>query len=116
MENINWNIFYGTIYLSIIFLITIVILFWLIAEWGKRELERENEYDNLYLEIKDYIYLWEVTPANRYRLHSKLNELAKMKYKNPEKTKVLKDNFFWKYRVIAKERNEFKKSEYEKLG
>lgn len=81
------------------------ILCWLIFEWGKRELERENEYDNLYAEIKGNVYSWPVTPVYRYRLLSKLNELAKLKYKNPEKTKVLRDNFFWKYRAIAKELN-----------
>lgn len=79
-------------------------IWWLIVKLGKRELKRANEYDKLYAEIKDYLYLWPVTLINRDALLIMLNDLKKLKHKDREKTSVLANDFYWKYRGINKQR------------
>ena len=85
---------------SLFIFMTGFIVWWYILEWMKRKIAREDEYDKLYELIKSNINNWPVTPVNRYRLHSKILELKHLKYKNPEKTSVLTNNFFWKYRSL----------------
>jgi hypothetical protein len=83
---------------------------WYYKKWMRIKIARENEYDEKYKEISDGIKFCKVNPDTYKYLFSELEKLGKLKYKNREKTKVLKDNFYWKYRSEDTRRiNEFRK-------
>lgn len=86
---------------TLVFVIVIIL-----CEWMRISIARENEYDKLHEKIKRNIYDLPVTLENLLRIRLEFIELKRLKYKNAEKTGILKQEFNWHYRSLnAKERN-----------
>jgi hypothetical protein len=80
------------------------VIAWLIVEYGKSQMIAENEYDKLYDEISGEISDREVTAHNYDILMYKLGKLEKLKYKNNEKTSILRMNIKKEFKVEAEKR------------
>ena len=93
-----------TIYLVILFFMTICVILWLIWENGKINAKNAADYDKFYSQIYVIIETHEVCEMNYKYIMRLLTRLGKMKYRNKEKTSVLTMRFFRKYQDIAKKR------------
>jgi hypothetical protein len=77
---------------------------WSIYKYGKNQMIAENEYDELYKEISKEIDEREVTAHNYDILMYKLGKLEKLKYKNNEKTSILRMNIKKEFKAEAEKR------------
>jgi len=88
--------------LTILFALFLLLAFlavmaWMIAEWGKRDMAREKQYESEYRAIKFMIENSEVDKLNFERIDLKLANLKHLPYKNLEKTDVLIREFYLKF-------------------
>jgi len=88
-----------------ILVMSLAVIAYYIAEYGKRNLLREKEYDDYYREITDDLYYKPVNPHNYDVIIYKLEKLGQMRWKNREKTSVLTFQFFRKYATEARKRS-----------
>lgn len=80
-----------------LYILVIVLVAWLIKEYGKRQAEEARKYDFLYSQIQGYIDGMDICPANYEFIQTRIDQLGKLKYKNKEKTAVLTDAFYRKF-------------------
>jgi hypothetical protein len=90
------HIYSALIWLALGICAVICAAFW-IVEYGKKQLKREREYENLYSEISKMIYEYYVCEANYKYISDWLNRLGNLEWKNKEKTEMLILNFRKKY-------------------
>jgi hypothetical protein len=102
MENITWNSLLTGFYWVIGFILVLCIIAWLISEKGRINAERAKQYDDLYDKIQKMLS-WTATEKVYYLILEELGKLQKLEYKNEEKTEILKDEFFKKYKKISDE-------------
>jgi hypothetical protein len=76
--------------------------FYLLYLWGKKGAERELAYEFLYEEIERIIEIWPICLTSYDIIKTEFIALNQLKYKNPEKTAVLKLKFDLKYKDIKK--------------
>lgn len=93
----------GIFWFSIL-LMAIGIIFWLVLEWGKKQLALENEYEKKYEMINRIIDSYEVCELNYDGIMLLLENLGQLKWKNHEKTVVLSNKFWLKYSDIRMKR------------
>ena len=79
----------------ILFVLAIIVLLWIIVEWGQRGIAYFNDYEAQYKYIQDKINDkdLEITEGNYNILMDRIIALSKMKHKNKEKTTVLAQEF-----------------------
>lgn len=90
------------LYLIILFFMFLVCGAWVTVEIGQRNARRAKQYDELYAKIKQAL-CWAPTEGSYNSIWRMLSELQKLKYKNPEMTEVLKNEFYIKYKSISDE-------------
>ena len=81
---------------------------WYIAEYGKKQAKRYQEYELLYDRITFIIQEYDITEQTYDYLMKLLERLGQMKYKDKEKTSVLTIKFLTKYKEIREKRLEIK--------
>ena len=96
--------------LTILFALFLLLAFlavmaWMIAEWGKRDMAREKQYEAEYRAIKFMIENSEVNKLNFERIDLKLANLKYLPYKNLEKTNVLYTEFIRKFEKVLIEKH-----------
>jgi len=102
--------FIGGFLLLVLYISPFIAVSWLIIyKWGKRDISNEKQYEKLYKEIHGLINEGEMTLPRKEFIEWKMNELSRLPWKNPEKSKVLKDNF-----LIAVEKYRKKRIKLEK--
>jgi hypothetical protein len=94
----------STVCITVSLMCIISIPFYFLWLWGKKSAQRENEYEQLYKYISDYIDYREISEWNFDFISNELIKLGKLKYKNREKTAVLTVKFFRKYATIARQK------------
>jgi hypothetical protein len=88
-----------------IFVGILVILAWLIIEKGKANVRNENEYKFYYKRTQGFIRGWGATENNYYIISGCVDHIKSLKFKNPEKTEVLSNEFIIKYQSVRDEIN-----------
>ena len=78
----------------------ICVIWRLIWENGKRNAKNAADYEDYYAQIKYNLKNRGGSKHDKDVIHYMIVKLSKMKHKNQEKTSVLKDNFYWKFRAI----------------
>jgi hypothetical protein len=82
------------------FLAALFVLAWVVVEIGKRYIARENQYEDDYRFIQNLIFTWEQSAIHYHVIKMPIGYLEKLPHKNPEKTEVLKGEFYGKYTKI----------------
>ena len=77
----------------ILFVLAIIVLLWIIVEWGQRGVANFEDYEFQYKYLKYVIENTEPSEANYNIILDRLIALSKMKHKNKEKTTVLAQEF-----------------------
>ena len=90
-----------TIILVLLFVAAVIIMAWLIARVGRKNLVDALDYDMRYLWLKDRVDTYSVNEYNYKYLKDQLLKLGQMQYKNREKTSVLTTTFFKRFLEIA---------------
>ena len=83
----------------------IYMLFWMIKQYGKRDMANEKQYEMDYYIIKTRI---DNLPVNKFNFESidlRLSNLKRLPFKNPEKTEILVNSFYQKYGRIRIEKH-----------
>jgi hypothetical protein len=75
----------------------IVIILWLIFEWGLIQIKREDAFNDKYDKIQKMIYKLPVTKTNRLKIVANIIELERMKHKDWDKVGVLRSQLADKY-------------------
>jgi hypothetical protein len=85
----------------IILLVVAFMVLWILAWYlpvnKKKRAYRQREYELKYASIQRHIQYCEVNEINRVHIKCLLKHLRSLKYKNPEKTKVLGIEFIRKF-------------------
>ena len=102
MGNITWNSILAGVYGFIIFIMALCIVAWLIVEKGRINAQRAKEYDDLYERIQKAL-TWTASGSTYYFVFIMFDKLQKLKYKDEEKTEVLKNEIYKKYKKISQE-------------
>ena len=87
---------------GIAFLTTLFVVCYSIYEIGRRNAEVAKEYEKRYNKIKRMIEQYPIIKGNYDYIFSELMKLADLKYKDPERSEVLANEFFAKYKQIKK--------------
>jgi hypothetical protein len=90
-----------TIFWIILSALTFILIIWSIYKYGKKQLKEEDEYEALYEQIS-----WEINDRDKDQhnydiLMYKLGKLEKLKYKNEEKTSILRMNIKKEFEVFT---------------
>ena len=88
-----------TIFFIIMFIMLLFILAWMVTEIDKRNIANEEEYEVYYRAIKHNVDEWEPTKENYDKLKLRLDNLKRLRWKNDEKTRVLMEEFYKRYRA-----------------
>jgi hypothetical protein len=75
----------------------------LIIERGKRNTRIEKEYQFWHDRTQDFINSWSVTEKNYNVISGCIDHLKTLEYRNLEKTSVLENAFYFKYKSIIDE-------------
>ena len=91
------TILYSGLFWFVIFIIFVIGFAYLLKRWGTVTLHNAKQYDEYYKEIQHDINNSFVNFQTYEEITDKLDKLRKMKYKNPEKTNKLIENFHKKF-------------------
>lgn len=86
-----------TLTIILLFFMLMGIIWWLLAEWGKRVSEQALTYDRIYNSIKLAIENDTVNNTNYKCIKKRLECLSELPYKNEETTTILRNQFLEKY-------------------
>ena len=92
---------------GIAFLTALFVVFYSFYEIGRRNAEVAKEYEKRYNKIKRMIDNFAITRGNYESIFSELLKLADLKYKDPERSEVLANEFFAKYKLITKSNEKY---------
>ena len=84
------------------FMTALFVVFYSFYEIGRRNAEIAKEYEKRYSKIKRIIEQYPIVKGNYDYIFSELIKLADLKYKDPERSEVLANEFFAKYKQIKK--------------
>ncbi len=82
------------------YFLSLGVIFYVIWKRGSNN-ARLAEYERKYSEVKEMVDSYPVVPGNYELIKKELEALEAMKHKNPEKTKVLRTEFYRKFKVDA---------------
>ncbi len=83
-----------------LFIMVLFVLSYYVAQYGKKNLAQEKEYDDLYRTIDVMINEMEVNRDSYLRIDLYYQQLKSLTWKNDEKTHVIGSKFFQKYAQI----------------
>jgi hypothetical protein len=90
--------------LFVLFFMSLVVMFFFIVEWGKKQKAKDDkleaEYMKLYNEIITETQWRAVSDHNRDVIRHKLKRLCELEYRNKEKTTVAYTEFMRKFYAV----------------
>lgn len=98
VKDYSWSITIGLIFIT---LIIIIYGAYYIANRGRKNVIESNEYDKKYSAIQRIIRRYQVCEVNYYWIEKLFVNLGQCKYKNPEKTEILYNEFRDRYKSVT---------------
>lgn len=93
-----------TIFAILMLMMFLLIAAWMCVEYGNKQATHAAEYETKYAKIEQIIDTYEVCELNFDWINRLFDHLYELKYKNPERTEVLYNQFREKYSYIIVKR------------